>query len=252
VTASPFAVETRGLTRAFGGDLAVDHVNLCVPRGVVYGFLGPNGAGKTTTIRLVLGLLRPDGGEVWLNGERFTAGRRDLLREVGALVEGPSLYPHLTGEENLEVTRRLLNLPRQHVDDVLDRFGLTPARARLVRTYSMGMGQLLGLALAWIGRPRLLVLDEPANGLDPAATRTLRALLRDTTAAGSTVFVSSHVLAEVEQVADHVGVIHHGRLLFQGELAALKARASGTLEDIFLELVDRHDAARRRPLEPTA
>jgi ABC-type multidrug transport system ATPase subunit len=251
VTASAFAIETRGLTRAFGRDLAVDHVDLCVPRGAVYGFLGPNGAGKTTTIRLLLGLLRPDGGEVWLNGERFTAGQGDLLRNIGALVEGPSLYPNLTGKENLEVTRRLLDLPRGHVNDALERFGLTAVRARLVKTYSMGMRQLLGLALAWIGRPTLLVLDEPANGLDPAATRTLRGLFRETTAAGSAVLVSSHVLAEVEQVADHVGVIHHGRLLFQGELAALKARASGTLEDSFLELVDRHDAT-EHPLEPTA
>ncbi len=248
--ASPFAIETRGLTRSFGRHLAVDGVDLCVPHGVVYGFLGPNGAGKTTTIRLVLGLLTPNRGEVWLNGERFTRGRRDLLREVGALVDGPSLYPHLTGAENLEVTRRLLHLPRGYVGDVLNRFGLTAVRGRLVRAYSTGMRQLLGLALAWMARPSLLVLDEPANGLDPAATRTLRALLRETAAAGSTVLVSSHVLAEIEQVADHVGVIHHGRLLFQGELAALKARAAGTLEDIFLELVDRHDATQRPP-EPT-
>ncbi|MGH7632652.1 MAG: ABC transporter ATP-binding protein [Gemmatimonadaceae bacterium] len=248
MTASPFAVETRGLTRAFGRHLAVDRVDLCVPRGAVYGFLGPNGAGKTTTIRLVLGLLSANSGELCLNGERFTRSRRDLLRHVGALVEGPSLYPHLTGEENLEVTRRLLNLPRAQVDEVLDRFGLTAVRRRLVRAYSTGMRQLLGLARAWMTRPSLLVLDEPANGLDPGATRTLRALLRETTNAGSTVLVSSHVLAEVEQVADHVGVIHHGRLLFQGELAELKARGTGTLEDIFLELVTSHDAE-RRPVE---
>lgn len=249
MTASPLAIETRGLTRAFGRSLAVDRVDLRVPRGAVYGFLGPNGAGKTTTIRLVLGLLTADGGEVWLNGARFTRDRRDLLREVGALVERPSLYPHLSGEENLEVIRRLLNLPRRRVDEVLDRFGLSAVRGRLVRTYSMGMRQLLGLSLAWITRPSLLVLDEPANGLDPAATRTLRALLRETATAGSSVLVSSHVLAEVEQVADHIGVIHQGQLLFQGELSALKARAAGTLEDIFIELIDRHDTA-GRSLEP--
>jgi ABC-2 type transport system ATP-binding protein len=241
MTAASLAIETRRLTRAFGQSVVVDRVGLRVPRGAVYGFLGPNGAGKTTTIRMLLGLLRPDGGEVWLNGERFTPDRRDLLRDVGALVEGPSLYRHLTGEENLEITRRLLDLPRGHVDEAMERFGLTSVRTRLVRAYSTGMRQLLGLALAWLARPSLLVLDEPTNGLDPVATRSLRRLLRQAAAAGTTVLVSSHILAEIEQVADQVGVIHRGRLLFQGELAALKAQSEGTLEDVFLALIDRDD-----------
>jgi len=239
VSASPFAIETVDLTRTFGRSLAVDRLNLRVPRGAIYGFLGPNGAGKTTTIRLLLGLIRWDSGEVWLQGERFTPDARHLLRGVGALVERPSLYPQLTGAENLEVTRRLLDLPARAVDAALDRFGLTSVRARLVRAYSTGMRQMLGLALACLACPTLLVLDEPTNGLDPVATRSLRGLLRELTAAGATVLVSSHILAEVEQLAEHVGVIHRGRLLFQGELAALKAQAPGTLEDIFLALVDK-------------
>lgn len=237
-SASPLAIETRELTRAFGKTLAVNHVSLRVPRGAIYGFLGPNGAGKTTTIRLILGLLRCDTGEVWLNGERFAPEARHLLRGVGALVEGPSLYPHLTGEENLEVSRRLLGLPQRLVADALERFGLSPVRRRLVRAYSTGMRQTLGLALACLARPTLLVLDEPTNGLDPVAARTVRGLLREMAAAGATVLVSSHILAEVEQLAGHVGVIHRGRLLFQGSLAELKAHAPGTLEEIFLALID--------------
>jgi ABC-type multidrug transport system ATPase subunit len=172
---SELAIETRDLTRSFGRRVAVDHLNLRVVRGTTYGFLGQNGAGKTTTIRLLLGLLRPSAGDVLLNGERLTPARRGLLREVGALVETPSLYPHLTGEENLDVTRRLLALPVRRVHDVLETFGLTKDARRAVRTYSTGMRQLLALALAWLGQPRLLVLDEPAGSLDPGATRKLRA-----------------------------------------------------------------------------
>jgi ABC-type multidrug transport system ATPase subunit len=242
--ARELAIETHDLTRAFAGRVAVDRLSLTVPRGVIYGFLGPNGAGKTTTIRLLLGLLQPTSGSILLHGEPFTRECRDLLREVGALVETPSLYPHLTGEENLEVTRRLLDLPSTSVREALDLFDLTRDAARPVRTYSSGMRQLLGLALAWLGKPNLLLLDEPANSLDPAATRRLRELLRRVTRErGVTVFLSSHVLGEVEQVADHVGIIHRGRLLFQGELLSLKDLAPGTLEDIFLHLIASTEGA---------
>jgi ABC-2 type transport system ATP-binding protein len=241
---SSLAIETHDLTRTFGSRLAVDRLNLTVPCGTIYGFLGPNGAGKTTTIRMLLGLLRPSDGRMVINGEPFTRDRRDLLRGVGAMVESPSLYPHLTGAENLEVTRRLLDLPAGRVPEVLELFGLAKDAQRPVRTYSTGMRQLLGLALAWIGRPTLLVLDEPTSSLDPAATRKLRALLRQLTAEeGLTAFLSSHVLGEVEQIADWVGIIHEGRLLFQGELASLKKSQAGTLEDIFLRLVAPEEAA---------
>jgi ABC-type multidrug transport system ATPase subunit len=242
---SSLAIETHQLTRTFGSRVAVDRLELGVPRGTIYGFLGPNGAGKTTTIRMLLGLLRPSHGRILINGEVFTRERRDLLRGIGAMVESPSLYPHLTGEENLEVTRRLLDLPGGRVREVLELFGLAKDARRPVRTYSTGMRQLLGLALAWIGRPALLLLDEPTSSLDPAATRKLRALVRRLTVEeGVSAFLSSHVLGEVEQMADWVGIIHEGRLLFQGELASLKSSHEGTLEDIFLRLVAPKEAGR--------
>jgi ABC-type multidrug transport system ATPase subunit len=238
------AIETRQLTRTFGSRVAVNALDLRVPRGCIFGFLGPNGAGKTTTIRLLLGLLTPTSGDVVLNGERFTRDRRDLLRHVGALVEAPSLYPHLTGEENLNVTRRLLDLPASRVHEVLDLFDLASDARRPVRAYSTGMRQLLGLALAWLGDPTLLVLDEPTSSLDPVATRKLRALLRRLTAErGVTIFLSSHVLSEVEQIVDWLGIIHKGRLLFQGELSSLKDANRGSLEDIFLQLVESNESA---------
>jgi lantibiotic transport system ATP-binding protein len=220
-------IETHGLTRRLGGRAAVDGVDLRVPGESVYGFLGPNGAGKTTTIRLLLGLLRPDGGEVQLFGEPFS---RDALRSVGSLVESPSLYPHLTGRENLEVTRRLLGTARAAIDRALEISRLQADANRLVRDYSLGMKQRLGLALALLNEPRLLVLDEPTNGLDPAGIREMRDLLqrlpRDH---GVTVFLSSHLLAEVEQVAGFVGIIHEGRLTFQGRLDELRERQKSHL-----------------------
>jgi lantibiotic transport system ATP-binding protein len=220
-----YAIETRGLTRRFGARLAVDDLNLLAPEAGVYGFLGPNGAGKTTTIRMLLGLIRPDVGEVRLFGAPLAAGRLSLMRMVGALVETPSLYPHLTGRENLEVTRRLLGAPRGLIDDALGIVKLAQDADRRVREYSTGMRQRLGLALALLNKPRLLVLDEPTNGLDPAGIHEMRDLIRRLPAEfGATVFLSSHLLGEVEQIAGHIGIIHQGRLLFQGTLAELQAR----------------------------
>ncbi|HKX00356.1 MAG TPA: ABC transporter ATP-binding protein [Bryobacteraceae bacterium] len=217
------AIETRGLTRRFEGRTAVDGLNLCVPRGAIYGFLGPNGAGKTTTIRLLLGLIRPHAGSILLNGERLSQGRRDLLRGIGALVETPSLYPHLTGQENLAVTRRILDLPDSRTGEALAFAGLTLDAHRPVREYSLGMRQRLGLALACLSQPELMILDEPANGLDPSGTRELRERLRLLAHHRNvTVFLSSHALNDVEQVADCVGIIHQGRLLFQGKLEELQ------------------------------
>ena len=217
------AIESRGLTRTFGSCTAVNGLELRVPRGIIYGFLGPNGAGKTTTIRLLLGLLRPTSGTILLNGELLTQERRELLRGIGALVETPSLYPHLTGQENLEVTRRIRKLPRSRVADTLALFGLTPDANRVVRAYSLGMRQRLGLGLAWLGEPSLMMLDEPANGLDPAGIRELRGHLQQLAHDHNvTIFLSSHVLNEVEQVADYIGIINRGQLLFQGKLRELQ------------------------------
>jgi len=217
------AIESRGLTRTFGSCTAVNGLELRVPRGTIYGFLGPNGAGKTTTIRLLLGLLRPTNGTILLNGEPLTRGRRELMRGVGALVETPSLYPHLTGRENLEVTRRILKLSKSRIEEVLALSGLIADANRVVRDYSLGMRQRLGLALAWLGKPALIVLDEPANGLDPAGIRELRANLQELVHDHHvTIFLSSHVLNEVEQMADWIGIINRGQLLFQGKLEELQ------------------------------
>ncbi len=218
------AIETRSLTRRFGDRLAVNAVDLEVPETGVYGFLGPNGAGKTTTIRMLLGLIRPDAGDVRLAGESLSENRLNLLKRVGALVETPSLYSHLTGRENLEVTRRLTGSPRRSIDRALEVVKLARDADRRVREYSLGMRQRLGLALALMNEPRLLILDEPANGLDPAGIHEMRDLIRRLPAEmGATVFLSSHLLSEIEQVADQIGIISNGRLLFQGPLSALQA-----------------------------
>ncbi|KFL35639.1 ABC transporter ATP-binding protein [Arenimonas donghaensis] len=224
------AIRTRGLSRRFAGGPGVHSLDLAVPSGAIYGFLGPNGAGKTTTIRLLLGLLRPDAGEVRLLGETLTPGKRGALAHVGALVEHPSVYPHLDGRANLEVTRRLLGLPASRVGEVLERVGLANDAHRRVRDYSLGMRQRLGIGLALLGRPKLLILDEPGNGLDPAGTQELRHFLRDLVAReGLTLFLSSHLLGEVEQLASHVGVLEGGRLRFQGTLTELRERARPSL-----------------------
>ncbi len=221
-------IETEKLSREFGAVRAVEGLELQVEAGSVYGFLGPNGAGKTTTIRMLLGLIRPDAGRVRLFGEPF---HRRLLARVGSLVETPSLYPHLTGRENLEVMRRLNGLKKAGVERALAIVRLNGAAGRLVSGYSLGMRHRLGLALALIGEPELLVLDEPANGLDPAGIREIRELVsRLPSESGTTVFLSSHLLAEVEQVATHVGIIDSGSLLFQGPLASLQARMRPRLE----------------------
>jgi ABC-type multidrug transport system ATPase subunit len=210
-------IQTSGLTRRFGTLTAVDSLDLRVPQGSVYGFLGPNGAGKTTTIRMLLGLIRPNTGEVRLFGESLRRKRLALLRRVGALVESPSLYPNLTGRENLEVTRRLVAGQEGQIQHVLHLVRLEDAADRRVRGYSNGMRQRLGLALALLHWPEMLLLDEPTNGLDPAGIQEMRDLIiRLPEEYGVTVFLSSHLLAEVEQVATHIGIIQGGRLRFQG------------------------------------
>lgn len=201
--------------------------DLVVPEGGIYGFLGPNGAGKTTTIRLLLGLIRPDAGSIQILGEPF---EHSLLGRIGSLVEMPSLYAHLTGRENLEVTRRLIGAPLVSIDRVLGIVGLLDDARRLVREYSLGMKQRLGLALALLNSPDLLILDEPTNGLDPAGIHEMRDLLRRMpNEHGVTVFLSSHLLGEVEQIADFVGIIREGRIVFQGPLAQLREGQSSRL-----------------------
>ncbi|MFO7321362.1 MAG: ATP-binding cassette domain-containing protein [Chloroflexota bacterium] len=218
------AIETHQLSRRFGSITAVNDINLAVRRGTVYGFLGPNGAGKTTTIRMLLGLIQPNAGRICLLDKPLRRNDRSPLRRVGALVEAPSLYGHLTGRENLEVTRRLLGAPREQISRVLDIVRLQDVADRRVSQYSLGMKQRLALALTLLGEPELLILDEPTNGLDPAGIHEIRDLIREFPRRyGITVFLSSHLLSEVEQVADAIGIIHRGRLMFQGSLDELRA-----------------------------
>lgn len=223
------AIYTQGLSRQFAGGHGVHDLDLQVPSASIYGFLGPNGAGKTTTIRLLLGLIQPDHGRIEICGHPLSAGRQ-ALGLIGALVEAPSLYAHLSGIQNLDISRRLLDLPHRRIAEVLDQVGLGAAGHRRVREYSLGMRQRLGIALALLGRPRLLILDEPGNGLDPAGVVDLRRLLRQLADDGLTVFLSSHLLSEIEQVATHVGVLHAGRLRFQGTLQALRERVPALLD----------------------
>lgn len=219
-------IQTSNLTRRFDKKIiAVDHIALQVPQGSIYGFLGPNGAGKTTTIRLLLHLIRPDNGTVRIFGLSLPQQRQAILQKVGAFVELPSLYPHLTGYENLDITRRLLGINHQKINEVLQIVHLEKDSKRLVRGYSLGMRQRLALALALLGDPELLILDEPTNGLDPAGIQEMRALIKYlATEKGITIFISSHLLNEIEQVATHVGIISKGKLIFQGTLNQLRAQ----------------------------
>jgi ABC-type multidrug transport system ATPase subunit len=226
---------TRGLTKRFlGGQVAVDDVDLAVPAGAVYGFLGPNGSGKTTTIRMLLGLVAPTAGRAWLLGEAMPRAGGAVLPRIGALVEGPAFHPYLSGRDNLrraDAADRTADAATsaRRVDAALERVGLSAAARKRYRVYSLGMRQRLGLAAALL-RPRdLLVLDEPTNGLDPQGTREVRTLVRDLAADGTTVFVSTHLLAEVEQVCTHVGVMSNGRLVAQGPLAEVTRTAASRL-----------------------
>ena len=225
------AILTRGLTKRFrSGQVAVDGIDLDVPRGAVYGFLGPNGSGKTTTIRILLGLVGATAGEHELLGQPMPRRAADVLPRVGALVEGPAFHPYLSGRANLlrlDAGDRTVppTLAGRRVDTALERVGLAAAAHKRYRNYSLGMRQRLGLAGALL-RPRdLLVLDEPTNGLDPQGTREVRTLVRELGAEGSTVFLSSHLLSEIEQVSTHVGVMSQGRLVFQGTLTDLRQAA---------------------------
>ncbi|GLH96172.1 ABC transporter ATP-binding protein [Phytohabitans aurantiacus] len=215
-----FPVETHELTKRYGGHLAVDRVSLTVKSGEIYGFLGPNGAGKTTTLRMLLGLIRPTSGTVRMLGRE--PGR---LAEIGALIEGPAFYPYLSGRENLRVLARYAGVPARRVEIVLEMVDLAERGKDRYGTYSLGMKQRLGVAAALLKDPRLLILDEPTNGLDPAGMADMRALIRRLGAAGSTVVISSHLLGEVQQICDRVGVISQGRLITESTVADLRGGA---------------------------
>lgn len=228
------AVRTRGLTRAFGKQVAVRGLDLQVPRGAVYGFLGPNGSGKTTTIRMLLGLLHPDDGEIDLLGEAMPAAVPSVLPRVGALIEGPAFHPYLSGVRNLrrlDVSDATADpaTSTERIAAALARVGLTAAAGKKYRNYSLGMKQRLGLAAALLQPRELLILDEPTNGLDPQGTREVRNLVRELACDGTTVLVSSHLLSEIEQVATHVGIMAGGALLRQGTLAEVLADGTASV-----------------------
>ncbi|WP_166353953.1 ABC transporter ATP-binding protein [Phytoactinopolyspora limicola] len=228
------AIATTGLTKRFGRQTAVDAIDLNVPQGAVYGFLGPNGSGKTTTIRMLLGLVSPTAGTVEVLGEPMPVNGGSVLPRVGALVDGPAFHPYLSGRANLvrldaaDGTTGRRDRPAR-VASALEAVGLAPAAGKPYRAYSQGMRQRLGLAAALLKRRELLVLDEPTNGLDPQGTREVRRIVAEVAAAGTTVFVSSHLLGEIDQMCTHLGVMRSGRLVAQDDIGALRAALSARI-----------------------
>lgn len=217
-----YLIETNNLTKKFGTFTAVNGVDLKVPKGGVYGFLGPNGAGKSTTIRMLLGLISPTEGEAKLFGKSIVNNRIEILKNVGSMVESPSYYGHLTAYENLNIAREILRVDKKDIENVLEVVGLKEVRNKKVREFSLGMKQRLGIAQALIGSPKLLILDEPTNGLDPEGIREIRTLIKTLPKEmGITVLVSSHLLSEIELMSTDVGIINKGEIIFQGPLEEL-------------------------------
>ncbi|MCY6370606.1 ABC transporter ATP-binding protein [Clostridium ganghwense] len=237
---SNYIVETNNLTKSFENFNAVRDLNLKVRKGRIYGFLGPNGAGKSTTIRMLLGLIKPTKGEIEIFGKSIKENRIEVLRNTGSLVESPSYYGNLTAYENLKISTEILNLKESSIDEVLEIVKLTNWKDTQVKKFSLGMKQRLGIALALIGKPNLLILDEPTNGLDPEGIHEIRELIKELPKInGMSVIISSHVLSEIQLMADDIGIINLGKLLFQGSLDELLFKFPGeqNLENIFLKLI---------------
>ncbi|MFO1441850.1 ABC transporter ATP-binding protein [Bacillus sp. Bva_UNVM-123] len=233
-----YVLETAKLTKAFGEQISVNKVSLQVPDGCVYGFLGPNGAGKTTTIKMILGLASRTSGDIKVFGKPFSKERINILKEVGSLVESPSYYGHLSGYNNLKIFAKLYDVPESNIHEVLKLVRLQEASKKAVRKYSLGMKQRLAIAIAILHKPKLLILDEPTNGLDPSGIQGMRKLIREMPEKyGMTVLVSSHLLHEIEQIADYVGIINEGQLIYQGSLKNLQeTKPEQSLERIFIEM----------------
>ena len=248
-----YIITTKQLTKKYKSFVAVDNVSLNIRKGSVYGFLGPNGAGKSTTMKMLLGLTAPTKGSFAIDGKHFPNDRISILKEVGSFIESPSFYANLTGRENLDIIRRILGLPADSVEDALELVGLSEFGGRLAKKYSLGMKQRLGLAGALLGRPPVLILDEPTNGLDPAGIHEIRNLIKSLPGLyDCTVLISSHMLSEIELMADDIGILNHGHLLFEGSLKELRHRAlqdgfnASNLEDLFLSMIDKDNAGRRQ------
>lgn len=251
-----YIITTEQLTKKYKSFTVVDNVSLKIQKGSIYGFLGPNGAGKSTTMKMLLGLTAPTKGSFTIDGKQFPGDRLSILKEVGSLIESPSFYANLTGEENLDIIRRILGLPRSSVRDALELVGLTEFGGRLAKKYSLGMKQRLGLAGAMLGKPPILILDEPTNGLDPSGIHEIRNLIKSLPDLyDCTVLISSHMLSEIQLMADHIGILNHGRLLFEGSLEELRQNAlqsgfaADNLEKMFLSMVDKDNAGRKQRAE---
>jgi lantibiotic transport system ATP-binding protein len=244
-------IETNNLTKSYPGFTAVSNVNLHIQKGSIYGFLGPNGAGKSTTMKMLLGLIKPTSGSFSIAGMTYPSDRLEILRQIGSFIESPAFYGNLTGEENLVILQKILGLPKSSVEEALELTGLSKYRNRQARKYSLGMKQRLGLAGALIGRPPILILDEPTNGLDPVGIHEIRTLIRSLPQKfDCTVLVSSHQLFEIEQIADDIGILNHGKVLFEGTLEVLKTDAltkgfpTENLEDTFLAIIEEDNRKR--------
>ena len=248
-----YIITTEQLTKKYKSFVAVNDVTLHIRKGSIYGFLGPNGAGKSTTMKILLGLTAPTNGSFTIDGKHFPTDRIAILKEVGSFIESPSFYANLTGKENLDIIRRILGLPQSTVDDALELVGLSEFGNRLAKKYSLGMKQRLGLAGALLGRPPILILDEPTNGLDPSGIHEIRNLIKSLPDLyDCTVLISSHMLSEIELIADDIGILNHGRLLFEGSLDDLRQHAlqsgfaTDNLEDMFLSMVEKDNASRKQ------
>lgn len=244
---------TERLTKRYKNFTSVSNLSLHVRRGSIYGFLGPNGAGKSTTMKMLLGLTAPTEGRFTIDGMQFPHDRLKILKEIGSFIEAPSFYPNLTGRENLDVIRRILGLQKNTVEDALELVGLSGFGDRLAKKYSLGMKQRLGLAGALLGRPPILILDEPTNGLDPSGIHEIRSLVKSLPELyDCTILISSHMLSEMELIADDIGILNHGRLLFEGSLDDLRysARQDGmsaeNLEEVFLSIIEKDNAGRKQ------
>ena len=233
---SEMIIQTEGLTKKYRGRYAVDHLNLEIAKGDIYGFLGPNGAGKTTTIRMLLGLIQPTSGSIRIFGRELQRDKLAILRRIGSLVESPSYYGHLSAIDNLEAIRRILQVPKSRIDEVLDIVSLSSEARRPVKGFSLGMKQRLGIAASLLGNPELLILDEPTNGLDPSGIHEIRELIKSMPKRyGITVLVSSHLLGEMELMASKVGIIREGRMVFQDTIDNLRLQAAHDMELVVSE-----------------
>ncbi len=252
-----YIITTEQLTKKYKNFVSVNNVSLHIRKGSIYGFLGPNGAGKSTTMKMLLGLTAPTKGSFAIDGRHFPEDRITILKGVGSFIESPSFYANLTGRENLDIIRRILGLPGDSVDDALELVGLEEFGGRLAKKYSLGMKQRLGLAGALLGRPPVLILDEPTNGLDPSGIHEIRNLVKSLPGLyDCTIMISSHMLSEIELMADDIGILNHGNLLFEGSLEELQNSAGqagnshkiseANLEDVFLGMVEQDNAARKQ------